>query len=418
MEIQGKPDPFPPTDEAWRSRLQSLDPQRYAATRNHLLGSVSRLSPYLTHGFVSLGEAVDAIRSRTRLHQDDKLFAEFAWRSFYHHVWAHKGEAIFEDLRPAIPNVRYTTVLPTDIREGQTGLPVIDQAISTLYSAGYLHNHARMWLASYVVHLRHIHWRVAADWMYGHLLDGDLASNHLSWQWVASTFSTKPYLFNAENVSKYAPVAWHSEETPLSTSYESLELMALGHAESDRAKFLKFEANIKHKSPALEEPWLYDTPPASILTELECPFLEGSLTNVGESNSIELVHPWGLRAESLVVGVEAKKPYRLGVIHLPSRARWPWSHRRWHFVLKRMASLCDAMFIGNARDLANLLPKNKTYYLVNNLGAQETQSALSDLNPTMLQPPTLFEEPEYFCQSFSKYFRSVTERKPDHRGAS
>ncbi|MGC8035725.1 FAD-binding domain-containing protein, partial [Salmonella enterica] len=74
-------------------------------------------------------------------------------------------------------------------------------------------NHARMWLASYVVHLRKVHWRAGADWMVGHLLDGDLASNHLSWQWVAGTGSHKPYLFNAENVAKYAPAEWHSPGT-------------------------------------------------------------------------------------------------------------------------------------------------------------------------------------------------------------
>jgi len=82
---------------------------------------------------------------------------------------------------------------------------VIDRAVHQLYTTGYLHNHARMWLASYIVHLRKVHWRVGADWMVGYLLDGDLASNHLSWQWVAATFSNKPYLFNAENVARYVP---------------------------------------------------------------------------------------------------------------------------------------------------------------------------------------------------------------------
>jgi deoxyribodipyrimidine photo-lyase len=60
-----------------------------------------------------------------------------------------------------------------------------------LYATGYLHNHARLWLASYLVHLRKVHWRVGADWMYSHLLDGDMASNYLSWQWVSSTGSNK-----------------------------------------------------------------------------------------------------------------------------------------------------------------------------------------------------------------------------------
>ena len=408
MEAFIQSDQFPPEDEAWRSRLQSLDPKRYAATRNHLNGAVSRISPYLTHGFISLGDAVNEIRHRNRLNRDDKLFAEFAWRAFFHHVWTNKDEAIFQDLRPAIANVSYAMELPADIREGRTGIPAIDLAVSSLYSAGYLHNHARMWLASYIVHLRHVHWKAGADWMYGHLLDGDLASNHLSWQWVAGTFSTKPYLFNAENVSKYAPAEWGCQKTPLDTSYESLEQMAFGAGESDREAFLKLANYSQQKRPALEEPVLYDSPPASMLAGLSCPVFGATRMNLGESDIVEFVHPWSLRADSLVAGFEIQGPYRLGVIHLPWHARWPWSYRRWQFVLSRMGSLCDAIFVGNAHVLKGLLPKDKTYYFVNDRSACEVQDALSSLKLKFLRPAPLFREPEVFCQSFSRYFRAAT----------
>ena len=61
-----------------------------------------------------------------------------------------------------------------------------------------------MYLASYIVHWKRICWQAGARWMHHYLVDGDLASNHLSWQWVASTFSNKPYIFNLDNVRKYA----------------------------------------------------------------------------------------------------------------------------------------------------------------------------------------------------------------------
>ena len=83
------------------------------------------------------------------------------------------------------------------------GMPVIDWAVRELYATGYLHNHARMWLAAYVVHWRRVQWQAGARWFLTHLLDGDPASNNLSWQWVASTFSHKPYFFNRENLEKY-----------------------------------------------------------------------------------------------------------------------------------------------------------------------------------------------------------------------
>jgi deoxyribodipyrimidine photo-lyase len=72
--------------------------------------------------------------------------------------------------------------------------------VRELYDTGYLHNQARMKLAAYVVHWRRVRWQAGAAWMLSRLLDGDLASNNLSWQWVASTFAAKPYLFNQENL--------------------------------------------------------------------------------------------------------------------------------------------------------------------------------------------------------------------------
>jgi deoxyribodipyrimidine photo-lyase len=61
-----------------------------------------------------------------------------------------------------------------------------------------------MWLASYVVHSRRVRWQVGARWFLQHLLDGDPASNNLSWQWVASSFSHKPYIFNRANLERFS----------------------------------------------------------------------------------------------------------------------------------------------------------------------------------------------------------------------
>ena len=60
-----------------------------------------------------------------------------------------------------------------------------------------------MYLASYVVHFRRVKWQEGAKFFLTHLLDGDIASNNFSWQWIASTFASKPYIFNLENAYKY-----------------------------------------------------------------------------------------------------------------------------------------------------------------------------------------------------------------------
>jgi len=58
-------------------------------------------------------------------------------------------------------------------------------------------------LASYIIHFRRVKWQAGAKFFMSHLLDGDISSNNFSWQWIASTFAGKPYIFNLENVHKY-----------------------------------------------------------------------------------------------------------------------------------------------------------------------------------------------------------------------
>jgi deoxyribodipyrimidine photo-lyase len=218
---------FPPARHEALRRIADIRPADYARTRNALDGAVTRLSPYLTHGLVDMREVLQGVASAHRLHAQHKLVFELGWRAYFRHVWQHRGKGILRSIHPGpLPDPAYATELPADIRQGRTGVPVIDQAVRELYATGWLHNHARMWLASYVVHVRKVHWRAGADWLYGHLLDGDLASNHLSWQWVAGTGSHKPYLFNAENVAKFAPAPWHSPGTVIDTTYEALDQIA------------------------------------------------------------------------------------------------------------------------------------------------------------------------------------------------
>ena len=117
-------------------------------------------------------------------------------------------------------------ILPEDILEGDTGVACIDGFISELLKTGYVHNHARMYIASYIVHFRGIKWQVGARWFLSHLLDGDIASNNFSWQWIASTFSNKPYIFNLENVHKYFNGIVNttpSKNSVLNASYQTLQ---------------------------------------------------------------------------------------------------------------------------------------------------------------------------------------------------
>jgi deoxyribodipyrimidine photo-lyase len=194
--------------QAAEQALQRIDPADYARRRNFLTGAVTYLSAYIRHGVLSLAEVRDAVLVKVpEAEADHKLITELGWRDYWQRLYVTLGDRIWQDQEPyktGFDAANYQPDLPDDIATGQTGLVCIDQLSQQLRSTGYLHNHARMWLAAYVVHWRRVRWQAGARWFLEHLLDGDPASNNLSWQWVASTFSHKPYFFNRENLERYS----------------------------------------------------------------------------------------------------------------------------------------------------------------------------------------------------------------------
>ena len=72
-------------------------------------------------------------------------------------------------------------------KQGKTGYPIVDAGMRQLLAEGWMHNRVRMIAASFLVKDLHIWWRPGAQWFLEHLVDGDLASNHHGWQWVAGT---------------------------------------------------------------------------------------------------------------------------------------------------------------------------------------------------------------------------------------
>ncbi|MGA1368361.1 MAG: FAD-binding domain-containing protein [Blastocatellia bacterium] len=185
--------------------LRQIDPVRYASTRNRMNGAVTRLSAYLRHGIISLAEVRHLALQRSGA-RAEKLVTELGWRDYWQRVYRRSGAGIWQDRESGKTGWAprdYAAALPPEIPEGRSGLACMDHFARELRETGYIHNHARMWIAAWVVHFRRIRWQAGAAWFLEHLLDGDPASNNLSWQWVAGTFSTKPYYFNRENLERF-----------------------------------------------------------------------------------------------------------------------------------------------------------------------------------------------------------------------
>ena len=208
--------------------LRAVDPEGYARSRNFLDGRVTGLSPYLRHGVLALGEVRDAALAAAGAGAE-KLVQELAWREYWQRVYVALDGAVGADLEADKTGVvARARELPEDVREARTGLRCMDAWSGQLQRSGYLHNHARMWMAAYLVHWRRVRWQAGAAWFREHLLDGDAASNDLSWQWVASTFGSKPYFFNRENLERYTGgrfcqgCALAGRGCPMEGSYEDL----------------------------------------------------------------------------------------------------------------------------------------------------------------------------------------------------
>jgi deoxyribodipyrimidine photo-lyase len=210
---------FPTGYKSIIERLENIDAVNYAATRNFIDGAVTYLSPYISRGVISLPQVKQQILEKYKPYQAEKLLQELTWREYWQRVWQAAGDKIFTDLKQEQTNTHNRKMIAA-IENAATGITAMDENIALLYQTGYMHNHFRMYTASIACNIGKTHWLQPSQWMYYHLLDGDLASNSLSWQWVAGTFSSKKYYCNQENVNKYSNS--QQQNTFLDTSYESL----------------------------------------------------------------------------------------------------------------------------------------------------------------------------------------------------
>jgi len=153
----------------------------------------SRLSPHLHFGEISPRQIWHATRrhaqgrGRHTTWRDSQFLAEVGWREFAHHLLYHFPHT---PERPLRSNYERFPWVANDARlrawcKGSTGYPIVDAGMRELWHTGWMHNRVRMITASFLIKDLLISWSTGARWFWDTLVDADLASNTLGWQWVA-----------------------------------------------------------------------------------------------------------------------------------------------------------------------------------------------------------------------------------------
>jgi deoxyribodipyrimidine photo-lyase len=210
---------FIPTRTEGLRRLAAFAPKAgraYASGRNTDHGpgqrqAVSILSPYIRHRLVTEREVVCAALAHHSEDAAEKFIQEVFWRSYFKGhletrpaIWARYLAARDNQLS-AIAKGGGLAKAYRQATEGRTGIDCFDAWVTELAETGYLHNHARMWFASIWIFTLKLPWELGADFTYRHFIDGDPASNTLSWRWVGGLHTKgKTYLARPDNIAAHS----------------------------------------------------------------------------------------------------------------------------------------------------------------------------------------------------------------------
>lgn len=191
----------------------------------------SRLSPHLHHGEISPRQVWAAVSQRVGSEplQDtaaEAFLRELGWREFAHHVLFYFPHTVEQPMQSRFDNYPWTQNPATWLdawQRGRTGIPLVDAGMRQLWELGWMHNRVRMVVASFLTKNLGIHWLEGDRWFWDTLVDANLASNTMGWQWTAGCGTdAAPYfrVFNpvsqaqkfdpkGEYIARYVPELAH-----------------------------------------------------------------------------------------------------------------------------------------------------------------------------------------------------------------
>jgi len=215
---------FSPARSVAENRIKNFLPKmgsHYSQFRNYDFGhgaheSVSCLSPWIRVRSVTEEDLVKASLSEHDFSKAEKFIQEICWRTYWKgwlaqrpSIWTHYLDDLEIAKKNFVGNLMYQNAI-----NGKTKFESFNTWATELIETGYLHNHARMWFASIWIHTFKLPWVLGAAFFLEYLLDGDCASNTLSWRWVAGRQTIgKAYYASAENIRKFTKGRLGAEES-------------------------------------------------------------------------------------------------------------------------------------------------------------------------------------------------------------
>lgn len=113
--------------------------------------------------------------------------SELIWREFFMQILFHFPHVENHSFKPQYDFIQWRNNEHEFLMwcEGKTGYPIVDAGMRQLNKTGYMHNRARMIVASFLCKHLLIDWRWGEAYFAAKLNDFDLAANNGNWQWAA-----------------------------------------------------------------------------------------------------------------------------------------------------------------------------------------------------------------------------------------
>jgi deoxyribodipyrimidine photo-lyase len=177
----------------------------YSVTHNDLDKHTTELSAYIKFGCISVREVYKELHGKT------DILRQLIWRDFYANILYSFPYVLGKSLKEKYDKIKWhhNNNWFHAWCTGHTGFPIVDAGMRQLNITGYMHNRARLIVASFLVKILLIDWREGEKYFASKLTDYDTASNNGNWQWISGGGAdSQPYfrIFNPwEQAKKFDP---------------------------------------------------------------------------------------------------------------------------------------------------------------------------------------------------------------------